>query len=159
MERKVLFTAFVLSSVICMTANASSIRKYCNNAKGTVGSFLEHDGVHEGVFVTEFQYVSDGDIKIRVELSHRDVNVTFSDEVELKNYHRSTCSGLDNSGDPGFERGFVESKNISAKRITISKRDGSSFSNSTDGLSPDGKSVSAMVICERSISSEVSCPY
>lgn len=140
-----IFCLFGLS----LSAQASSFYYTCSDADQTVKIAEGH--ASPSVTVTEATYIN-GTVKTPVKLQYGEYQIEYSDAKEL---HREQSNSCDNSD---REAGVYRVLNVSYAKVKISKRDGSSFSENTMGVTLDGKSVEAFVICEKEITGMLPCP-
>ena len=143
---KILLTAlFLLSTVV---AQASYFQTYCSNGEGTVKTAMGHDPSF--IKFTEKSYNDQGETIVIREYSRQDLNLNTENIIKIDNTYTTTCA-------PGSTSGYGEWTKVDSRKMTFTMVDGSAFPKNTMGLSKDGLSVVATVICEEYGNSRASC--
>ena len=100
-----------------LSAQASFMSKRCSNADSTIITQSGHGA--NSITVHEYSQVVSSE-KLPVKLDMRDINITSSEEKTLFSKTTNGCV-------EGERFGFGSSDSISAKKITITNKDGSAF--------------------------------
>ena len=145
---KALLTLTVL--VASLSAQASFFQEYCSSADQTVTQKMGH--MDTELSVTERIYSNTGVTENKIKLAYHDDNIeiNYSEEKEIFSKNESNC-------DPKTGHGYGTWSNAESKKLTISKKDGSLFSQNIVGVSADQKSISAYVICQTDGNSMIMC--
>ena len=127
-------------------ANASWFQNNCSNGAGTVKLADGHDDFY--IRLTEQKWEND-QIKETI-LEDERFQAEYSNEVVVHESSESSCNQ-----EQGW--GFATWYNVKQMTVTITKSDGSLFTEHTLGVSQDRKSVKAFMICEEFGNSEAVC--
>ena len=145
--KKLIFAVSVLC--LSLTANASYFQEHCSNAARTVAVSSGHS--KNQVALTEQIDGDDGRSVKPVLLDFHDVAVDDVETRELEQESKKFCH-------KDRAEGYATWRTLAYKKAVIRKHDGSSFSKDIIGVSEDGKSITASLICEVQGNSETLCP-
>ena len=140
---------FIILTLATFSVQGSYIQEYCNNGEGTVRMASGHS--QNFLFVTKRTWKESRYTDTVVNMDIFDVVLDYSNEFTLESTSTSSCQ-------EGDKWGVGSWKIVTAKRIIITKDDGSEFSENILGVSSDKKSVGAFWICEKYGSSFRICP-
>lgn len=129
-------------------AHASWFQENCSNADGS----LRTAGGHNENFIeyTERSYGPDGVVEKRVRDEERELLYEVRAETKLDSESRQACV-------PGQEYGFASWREVNYRKIVLRREDGSAFPRTAVGVSADGLTLSADLICELHGNSETLC--
>jgi hypothetical protein len=136
-------------AIFSLNANASFIQVSCSNADATVQNHNGH--VKTGVFVEKREYTENRINTELVKLEYKDINVEYTENIKIDSKTSGGCVEGQNSGYYSAEETYVE-------KIEVVKEDGSEFDDGFANLSQDKKTISATLICKRSMNSMIFCP-
>ena len=100
--------------------------------------------------LTERNYSNQGQTEVVRDYDRQVLQITASNVIKIDSTSTTTCT-------PGSTSGYGEWTNITSKKVSIVKADGTAFSKGTVGISKDGLSVETTVICEQYGNSRTSC--
>ena len=146
--KKLIFTVSML--VLSLTANASYFQEQCSDAARTVSVSMGHS--KNQVVLTERVDGEEGSGVKAVVFVNNEVIVNNVESRELERKSKKFCDKEQSGG------GYGTMRRLDYQKAVIQKRDGSSFSKDIIGVSEDGKSVSASLLCEFNSNSRIACP-
>jgi hypothetical protein len=144
--RKVMLATIVFAG---MSAQASWYQESCSNGEGTVK--LAHG--HNDNFISYTTRVYDGNGGVEENIvrdESGDLRFEIVEEKELAKESHQSCDGTN-------QIGFGTWKNVTYRRVKITKADGSAFNENTLELSQDKQSIVTSMICEENGNSEILC--
>lgn len=139
-----------LTTTLALNANASWMQQHCSNGEATTRTSMGHN--ENFVQWTEQSYDAGGVLKTRVVVDEDgkiDQEILAQTEIE-KDYKRSCV--------PGKKEGWVMGREVSYVKVKLTNGDGSKFPKGAVGVSEDGLSLTANLICEQVVTSMVICP-
>lgn len=150
--KSVILTVLIIMAAVTNIQALSTIETNCSNATGDI---LYHvTDTLERFFVTKRVPLEDGVIgKIQVQLNN--INMSLVSEQEVSSEWLSTCDTK--SEIEGSIKGIKTLKNLSFKKVRVSKKSGEVLPEGIVGLSDDGKLLEVEYLCDQRISEEVAC--
>jgi len=143
---KTVLTLVAITLTLSLTAQASSRSTKCSSADASVR--IAYGQIANVVQVTEYDWNSEVETPVRDE----DGTLFGVQFVEGKNLKKISNAGVCRNGTRGSF-----SRTTDSQEVTITKLDGSLFSKNTQNVTPDYKAVKAVLICETTTSSILSC--
>jgi len=151
-------TAAMLFSLICnliMTPNVygqelGKFEIFCSNSQGNIVYHVTDDFDSFAVFK---DIVSENGQELRLKQYIDDVEISIVEDREIESGWTSTCD------DENSEKvkGIKTLKNLSFKKVLVTKSTGGFLPMGIPGLSMDGKSLPVEYFCEEKIREEVAC--
>lgn len=138
---------YVILGLILVSSNAQAswFQDYCSNAEGTVRIAQGHN--ENEIKVTASKILKDGTVQ-RQPVILEDAFVTPIEVKELETESNQTCTS---------QWGSSTWRNLRYQIIRIERPEGPVFSQDIIGVSADGRSIEAKVICEEKGNSEIFC--
>jgi hypothetical protein len=140
---------FLMFGIVSLQAGASFIQVNCSNGAGTIKWNSGH--VQNGFVVTEYTYEYGEEEYSEIDLKLSEVNVEILLREEIATESSKRCNEETKSG-------VVDWRKVTAKKVTLTKADGSGFGENTLGASEDLMSVTGYLICEEVGNSRTMCP-
>lgn len=134
-----------LSSLL---AQASYYQNYCSNSSG---SFQTANGHSENYIKVKDSYFSSGSEHSEfTSYKHNEIKMETIKSTLLEDISERRCS-------PGSSGGMASWKKVEAKKVIITKTDGTKFPQNTIGMSQDGLSITTTILCTNKGNSRTSC--
>jgi hypothetical protein len=150
--KSVLFTVLILINIATKAQLQGTLEINCSNPTGDI--FYHVTDNSERLFVTKKFPLEDGIVgKIQIQLT--DINISLVTEQELSSEWSSTCDIKSES--EGSIKGIKTLKNLSFKKVRVSKKTGEVLPEGIVGLSDDGKTLEVEYLCDKRINEEVAC--
>lgn len=130
---------------VSSAAQASWYQEYCSTADGSTR--IAHGHNENEITVTQYTYAKDG-TSTKASLVLADSQFDFSDTKILEETANTNCKTA---------WGFSTWKNVRYHKVKITKADGTAFPAGIVGLTSDGLSIQASVLCEENGNSEAFC--
>lgn len=145
---KTLLMITALTLVTTSFAEASWYQDFCSDAEATTRTANGHN--ENFVEVTERKWNNDGPQENRIRFEKGEVMVNELDVQQISKEEKKACG-------EGQEYGWYAASTVTVKKVSLTKEDGSLFSEDTIGVSEDRKSVSAVFVCKSDVTSEMPC--
>lgn len=145
---KTLLMITALTLVSTSFAQASWYQTFCSDAEATTRTADGHND--NFVEITERKWDNDGPKENRIRFENGEVTANELSEQRISHEENRAC------GD-GQEYGWYSASTVTVKKVSITKEDGSLFSENTLGVSKDLKSVDVVLVCKADVTSEMPC--
>lgn len=123
---------------------------FCSNSRGSIVYHVTDDFDH-------FTVLNDFSIGNGLQFSRRQVidgiSIKVLEEREIESTWSSSCDDEDNDS----AKGVKTLKNLSIKKVLVTKDSGEILPMGISGLSEDGKTLSVEYFCDERIREEVAC--
>lgn len=136
-------------TLVSLGARASWFQEYCSNGEGTLRIAQGHN--ESFIEYTIREYGPEGVRESRVRDEQGDLRWDASAEQDLVRESHQGCV-------PGQSFGFGSWKTVTYQRKVIRRADGQKFPKDAVGVSEDGLTLTADMICQNDGNSEILCP-